>query len=482
MGYVVLHIEKAAGTDAAMSGHVERRITPANVITTLTYLNEELIEFPQGVTNRTEAIQHRLDNAGLERKIGKNQVRALRVMLSGSPEDMKRIRQAGQLNAWAKDSCGWLQKTFGKENVVSAVLHLDEKTPHIHATVVPITRGERRKAKLEREKNAQSGKRTYRTKKDRPRLCADDVMARDKLKAYQTTYAEAMAKYGLQRGIEGSEAKHISTQQYYREVFVRKNEIAKQVENLKEQRQTLTVDIAALQAQQRAAQTDCNTIDEQRQKKQEELAKAETELAQTRREIKTDKLKGVAVDATTKAVERIGALFHDPKPARYEKQIADLQEEIADKDKCIGQLQQEIKTMQAGHGKEVADLKQEAQQVVKALMRVDDLCPYVKGLLKWENYCKNAGLDKEGTRALFTMQPYRYTGELHSIRYNHTFRANDIVLQLKPDKDGPGGFRFTINGKDGDEWFRQQRKEFYQKIGINIEPRQNKGNKYSVGN
>ena len=85
MGYVVLHIEKAAGTDAAMSGHVERRITPANVITTLTYLNEELVEFPKGVTNRTEAIQHRLDNAGLERKIGKNQVRALRVMLSGSP-------------------------------------------------------------------------------------------------------------------------------------------------------------------------------------------------------------------------------------------------------------------------------------------------------------------------------------------------------------------------------------------------------------
>lgn len=48
---------------------------------------------------------------------------------------------------------------------------------------------------------------------------------------------------------------------------------------------------------------------------------------------------------------------------------------IADKDKCIGQLQQEIKTMQAGHDKEVANLKQEAQQVIKALMRVDELCP-----------------------------------------------------------------------------------------------------------
>ena len=448
MGYVVLHIEKAAGTDAAMSGHVERRIAPANVITTLTYLNEELIEFPKGVTNRTEAIQHRLDNAGLERKIGKNQVRALRVMLSGSPEDMKRIRQAGQLDAWAKDSCGWLQKTFGKENVVSALLHLDEKTPHIHATVVPIIRGERRKAKLERERNAATGKKTYRTKKDRPRLCADDVMARDKLKAYQTTYAEAMAKYGLQRGVEGSEAKHISTQQYYREVFVRKNEIAEQVEHLKEQRQTLSVDIAALQAQREAARS---------------------ELTQTRREIKTDKLKGVAVDATTKAVERIGALFHDPKPARYEKQIADLRDVIEGKDKDIKSLQRVIATIQAGHDKEVTGLKQEAQQVIKALMRVDELCPYVKGLLKWENYCKDVGLDKERTKALFTMQPYRYTGDLHSIRYNHTFRANDIVLQLKPDKDGPSGFRFTINGKDGDEWFKQQRKEFYQKIGIDIE-------------
>lgn len=108
-------------------------------------------------------------------------------MLSGSPEDMKYIRQAGQPDAWCRDSGGWLQKTFEKENGVSAVLHLNEKTLHIHATVVPIVRGERRKAKLERAKNTQNGKRTYRTKKDRPRLCTDDVMAREKLKELRQT-------------------------------------------------------------------------------------------------------------------------------------------------------------------------------------------------------------------------------------------------------------------------------------------------------
>lgn len=106
MGYVVLHLSKATGTDAGMSSHIERRIHPANADETMTYLNEELVEFPQGVANRTEAIQHRLDTAGLQRKIGKNQVKAIRVLLSGSPDDMKRIQQAGQVDAWCKDTCG----------------------------------------------------------------------------------------------------------------------------------------------------------------------------------------------------------------------------------------------------------------------------------------------------------------------------------------------------------------------------------------
>ena len=85
-----------------------------------------------------------------------------------------------------------------------AVLHMDEHTPHIHATVVPIVTGERRKAK----KKQTEGKRTYRKKADAVRLCADDLMSRERLVAYHDSYAKAMAKYGLQRGIRGSEARH----------------------------------------------------------------------------------------------------------------------------------------------------------------------------------------------------------------------------------------------------------------------------------
>lgn len=96
-----------------------------------------MINFPDGVTNRTEAIQHRLETAGLQRKIGKNQVREVRILLTGSPDDMKRIEQAGKLDEWCNDNLDWLHKTYGADNIVSAVVHLDETTPRIHATMTP---------------------------------------------------------------------------------------------------------------------------------------------------------------------------------------------------------------------------------------------------------------------------------------------------------------------------------------------------------
>jgi len=166
------------------------------------------------VKDRTAAIQHRLEHAGLKRKIGSNQVRAIRINLSGSSEDMVRIEAAGQLNAWCTDSLQYLFDTFGRENIVSAHLHMDEKTPHIHATLIPIVR----EARTRRKKEDQV-KRHFRKKlADTPRLCADDIMTRGKLKSYQDGYAKAMSHHGLQRGIDGSEARHISTQQYYRDL------------------------------------------------------------------------------------------------------------------------------------------------------------------------------------------------------------------------------------------------------------------------
>ena len=138
-----------------MLAHIERTIVPKNIDPTRTHLNRELIVFPNGVDNRTAAIRHRLDTVGLKRKIGKNQVQAIRIVLSGTHDDMARMENEGKLDEWCDDSVAWLGETYGADNLVSAVLHMDEETPHIHATIVPIVQGERRKQKKRRKRKTQ---------------------------------------------------------------------------------------------------------------------------------------------------------------------------------------------------------------------------------------------------------------------------------------------------------------------------------------
>ena len=95
MGFVVLHMEKAHGSDSGTTAHIERFIIPKNADPTRTYLNRRLIDYPDGVKDRSAAIQQRLEEAGLTRKIGSNQVRAIRINVSGTHEDMKANRGRG---------------------------------------------------------------------------------------------------------------------------------------------------------------------------------------------------------------------------------------------------------------------------------------------------------------------------------------------------------------------------------------------------
>ena len=199
-----------------MSCHIERKdakgkkYVPANADAGRTHLNRELVRFPDGVSNRTEAIQHRIDTAGLRRKVGKNQTKAIRVILTGTHEQMMKIANGSRLDSWIDANLKWLKDTFGEENLVSCVLHMDEKTPHLHATVVPIVTGERVRRKREGEKK-------YETKSG-PRLSADDVMRRTRLHEYQNSYAAAMKPFGLQRGIVGSTAKHQRSEEHTSEL------------------------------------------------------------------------------------------------------------------------------------------------------------------------------------------------------------------------------------------------------------------------
>lgn len=177
-----------------------------------------------------------------------------------------KIADDGKLDKWIDANMKWLKDTFGSENLVSCVLHLDEKTPHLHATIVPIVTTERLRKKREGEKK-------YETKSG-ARLSADDVMRRTKLHEYQNSYAKTMKPFGLQRGIVGSTAKHQANSDYYRQQVIRYEE-----------------DIAKLQADVEKAQEGRNTIlswfgkgDLARAKK--ELSNKDEEIARLNKRLK----------------------------------------------------------------------------------------------------------------------------------------------------------------------------------------------------
>ena len=59
--YAVCHLQRGSGNDSGMSCHIERKdakgkkYIPFNADANRTHLNRELVKFPDGVKNRTEA-------------------------------------------------------------------------------------------------------------------------------------------------------------------------------------------------------------------------------------------------------------------------------------------------------------------------------------------------------------------------------------------------------------------------------------------
>ncbi len=131
----------------------------------------------------------------LPAKRRKDAVLGLEGLLSASPEYFRDDpAQAGvfdldRTKAWVKASMTWLKKEYG-DRLASAVVHLDEATPHIHAAIVPLDR--------------KTG-----------RLDAKTQFNRAELRRFQTDYAKALKPLGIRRGQENSQARHEDVQRYY---------------------------------------------------------------------------------------------------------------------------------------------------------------------------------------------------------------------------------------------------------------------------
>ena len=447
MGYISIQINKAKGSaDTGASDHIERKTMPKNADPTRTHLNRELVEFPDGVADRTEAISHRIHTAGIRRKITPDQVRAIRIVLSGSHEDMVRVQDEGRLGEWCDDNLQWLHRTFGRENTVSAVLHMDEHTPHIHATVVPIVTGERRKAK---KKQADS-KRTYRKKANAVRLCADDLLTRERLVAYHDSYAAAMAKYGLQRGIRGSEARHTTTAQYYRDLKRQTGELEANVRQLQTERQ-----------------------------------QAKQELDEVKKEIRSEKLEAAKTEAKAALVAKVGSLLGSGRLKELEADNRTLQGEVAARDESIELLQKQMERQQEEHSRQLVELQakyrremadkeaahQEEVSFLKSIIqKAKKWFPQFQELVYMEKFCLKVGFNERQTATLISGKPLFYEGELYSEEHRRKFTTEEAGFQVVKDPKDKSKLALAINGQVIGEWFKEQFGRLFSSVKRTVEP------------
>ncbi|MBR1463760.1 MAG: mobilization protein, partial [Prevotella sp.] len=273
----------------------------------------------------------------------------------------------------------------------------------------------------------------YRTKAPAPRLCADEVMSRANLVRYQDTYAEQMAAYGLQRGIKGSEAQHVSTHEYYRSLIA--------------QGEDLQANITQLLVKEAEAR---EVIAEAEQ--------AKKDLARIKAAAKTEEQKNSATKTATTALNGLNSLLGGNKVNRLEKENAQLHREVEDLNDQIERLHTDMQKLKDNHARERNRAEEQYQQEVNNLKRILDKAyrwfPSFKRFLNMEHECLAYGFNEEQTNKLLYGQTINYSGWLHSNEYRRNALADNVMAQVI--RDEKRNLFLHINETPIAQWFKEQ--------------------------
>jgi len=173
---------KSMGNIAAALQHCYRERETPNADEQLTINN---IHYAAKSTN--QAIGHL--RSLLPEKRRKDAILAVEYVMTTSPEWWKQTNRAQQ-EEFFQISRKWLEHKYGKDRIITLSIHYDEKTPHLSAFVVPLTKD--------------------------GRLSAKELVGNKKqMTKDQTIFAWAVEHLGLQRGIQGSKAKHQTIKRHY---------------------------------------------------------------------------------------------------------------------------------------------------------------------------------------------------------------------------------------------------------------------------
>lgn len=224
MSFAAVHMIKCSKSSVGgMESHIQREKesrTNKDIDKTRTELNYDLhndsnIKYLQKIN---EIIKN---NVQSKRVIKDDAVLMCNFVITSDKGFFDNLSQEQERNFFEK-SYEFFAERYGKENIVAAVVHKDEATPHMHLSMVPITTDKKKGIK---------------------KLCAKEIFDRKELKNLQDDYPAYMQDKGfkLERGIDAEgKNKHIEIQRF------KKESLTKEINNLSQERNTLESDFKAL--------------------------------------------------------------------------------------------------------------------------------------------------------------------------------------------------------------------------------------------
>ena len=326
--------------------------------------------YPDGIKDRSAAIQQKTGRSGADTQNRKQPSTGNPHQRVGNARGHGTHRkEEGRLDEWCADNLKYFADTFGKENIVAAHLHRDEQTPHIHITLVPIVKGERKRRKREEQT-----KKRYRKKPtDTVRLCADDIMTRLKVEVLPRHLRRGDGEIRAakrHRRLEGSPQVHAAV-----------------------------LSVIYEETRRQTSKRKWWICSSQKETAREELRRA-------KKEIQTEKLKGAATTAAANIAESVGSLFGSNKVRTLERENTALHREVTTHGEAIEALQTRIQTMQTDHSRQMAEVerkhrreiadkeakhKEEISFLKTVIARAAAWFPYFREMLRIENLCRFVG-------------------------------------------------------------------------------------------
>ncbi len=413
MAFAIMRFEKLK-TGIPINGavsHITRSRPTPNADPARRHLNRTIVG-PANTDSTAirEAIEERTPA-----KYRKDAVRVMEFMVSASPEWFKDAPPE-RINQYFDSAVEWLRSEIGNANVVSAIQHNDETTPHIHAMVVPVD-------------------------PDTGRLNAKRwVGGRGRLREMQSAFADWQSPFGVERGKPRPGRTHTRVSDWYdgharldeREASLKERESNAQAEREAAVADRRSADKTLAEAKTKRAELEerINAATEEAKSWDAELQAREATLEQ--REVEAKR--------TAEQQEAAQRQFQKQRKAldERERQLATQAQNLERREKTLQEQQAAIKQREAA----VVAQEQRLQILERELAERGDRLSDEEGALKR----RQAEIDAAGEQLQERLGAMRSWADQH--------RPEDADLLEGKPRPLPGAVRQMVGDKAAD-WHDQ---------------------------